>query len=944
MTVSASRGNALRLSRGTVTQYLSSRDRIADTLLGTGERRALLLRGEPSWDEPGELSLGGGRRAGVVPAASPLAVHELILAHLTAEAEPEPRMLVVLTDVEEHDLDPAILARAHRQRIHTVNQWDIVQESFNAVGIDPRLRTENWACEALLDAAGPQGWPATLAGGILTRSSALAALAVRRLRLDRGGDRIDPPTLLRWSLSAGGPDLLLGLRPAERAGLIEFLSEAEQSGPAGRILMALTQAGHGSDAVAYGLLCAALWEHAAPDPTIYQLRGRVERWLGEKPPARDEALAAQLTAFGQACERFATGLLHQARSRSEHSDDALDDDASAARKSIDTVLSRADWLARQFGAEAAAAASPLLPSGLEARFTAAGIALGSRRLPSIAEAVQSLENHQLAKDHLERLRRVRMAQRLTRWLATEPDPTVDTVAAGIDRQIGEIAWADRALDYLEAGGDDDPGLRLAYQSIGSRVRNVRREFDREFAVALQNWTAAGTEPGRMLTVETFLTRVVRPVASARRVLLIVIDGMSAAIATELAFELRKSFAEFDPLPDGHPRRRAMAAALPTLTAVSRTSLFAGALMLGDQNVESKLFAHHAFWKPRKAAVFYKDDLRAGPGERFGPELEEALRDEESHVAVVLNTIDDRLAKESKFGDAKWELREIGDLRDLLNAATALNMAVLITSDHGHIVDRHDAKVDSAEPASARHRLPATAHDRLADQEVALHGPRVVCPEPGAAIVALWDSESRYTARKAGYHGGVSLAEVTIPILAFLPFGVESPKDWEELGGQQPFWWTNDSDETELEVLPPRKRTKQVERKVQDIAREQMILDLPATPAKSPADVAPPASQRSREDLVAQLLAAPMFEVQLEQLARKPKSAKLEKAIRALLDGPQPVTALAQRVGDPPSRAYGFAAILAQLLNVDGAQVLETMGDGRTLRLHVALLRQQFDLR
>lgn len=56
-----------------------------------------------------------------------------------------------------------------------------------------------------------------------------------------------------------------------------------------------------------------------------------------------------------------------------------------------------------------------------------------------------------------------------------------------------------------------------------------------------------------------------------------------------------------------------------------------------------------------------------------------------------------------------------------------------------------------------------------------------------------------------------------------------------------------------------------------------------------------------------------------------------------------MTALAQRVGMPVTRGVGFAAVLGQLLNYDGVQVLETLPDGRTLRLHAALLREQFAL-
>ncbi|MER6153091.1 Scr1 family TA system antitoxin-like transcriptional regulator [Streptomyces hirsutus] len=72
-------------------------------------------------------------------------------------------------------------------------------------------------------------------------------------------------------------------------------------------------------------------------------------------------------------------------------------------------------------------------------------------------------------------------------------------------------------------------------------------------------------------------------------------------------------------------------------------------------------------------------------------------------------------------------------------------------------------------------------------EITLSGSRVARPEPGATIVALWDADSRPTSLKAGYHGGASLAEFTIPVPAFLPFGAEPPKRWRELGDQRPQW-------------------------------------------------------------------------------------------------------------------------------------------------------------
>ena len=65
---------------------------------------------------------------------------------------------------------------------------------------------------------------------------------------------------------------------------------------------------------------------------------------------------------------------------------------------------------------------------------------------------------------------------------------------------------------------------------------------------------------------------------------------------------------------------------------------------------------------------------------------------------------------------------------LRRAAAWEGMAVVITSDNGHVVDRHGTKIDAAAPESARHRLPGGT---LHDAEVALSGPRVVSPEPGA---------------------------------------------------------------------------------------------------------------------------------------------------------------------------------------------------------------------
>jgi hypothetical protein len=58
------------------------------------------------------------------------------------------------------------------------------------------------------------------------------------------------------------------------------------------------------------------------------------------------------------------------------------------------------------------------------------------------------------------------------------------------------------------------------------------------------------------------------------------------------------------------------------------------------------------------------------------------------------------------------------------------------------------------------------------------GPRVLAG--GGSVVLPWREDLHYTPRKAGYHGGASLAEVTVPVLVLVPSVETVPAGWSVL--------------------------------------------------------------------------------------------------------------------------------------------------------------------
>jgi hypothetical protein len=174
-------------------------------------------------------------------------------------------------------------------------------------------------------------------------------------------------------------------------------------------------------------------------------------------------------------------------------------------------------------------------------------------------------------------------------------------------------------------------------------------------------------------VEDILPDVVIPLARPTPGLLLVIDGMGAATASEVLDSIVAHVAEEwqEALLVGESMRAGALAVLPTLTRVSRTSLLCGQLRVGDQAVEQGGFLELARAAGLTDAVlFHKRPLEeAEPGYAIARDVAVAVDDTQGRplVACVLNTVDDALDR-SNPGEIDWTDETVKHLRPLLDVA------------------------------------------------------------------------------------------------------------------------------------------------------------------------------------------------------------------------------------------------------------------------------------
>ena len=836
--------------------------------------------------------------------------------------------LVVLTDLPETELGHDLLARFAHRRVFCIEPWQLVKDRFRAVNVDPRLaKHHDWVARALLDAEPEAGYP-PVPSGFLDAETAWRHL-FNALVGTRRGER-DPETLLGWALDDAPAERLGTLPDAVREGLTEAVEAS-----AGRAARAIFDCAMrlGRRTVSVGLVARVLFDpDATGDERAAKARGKLEALLG-----LNELDAELAHAWTEAAER----VLQRRLSRTA---DSREPESRATR---DPVLADADALLQELGATDLAWRSGILRASLDQRL--AGLARDlvafvdgdDQETPSgLRGAASSVLDHALSTDEPRRAAGVEMALRLAGWLAARrrghatSHGSFGEAARAYRSEGGFVDWARTRL----WDGDSSPVLAEAYAVLARQADEARQQDNRAFARLVTNWPGSVSQDRSLLGVEAVLDRWIVPVARVQPVLLLVIDAMSLAVFRELERDLIwHGWVEL--VRKDTPQRPVVIAALPTVTEVSRTSLLCGTITRGNSAKEKDGFSAHVGLRSATTTaappiLFHKGDLREAGAAGVSPRVLETIAEPDHRiVGVVINAVDDHLAKGDQVR-VPWTVRHIRPLDELLEACRSSGRAVVLASDHGHVLERETEL--RAGDGGERWR-PAT--EAPSDDEVLLQGPRVVAE--GGRLLAPWSERVRFGMKKNGYHGGASLQEVVLPLGVFaLPETTAHLDGWREAAPEAPAWWQW---RAETRSAPASDRST------------------PADERRAPAPVRRPPGRGQTGDLleglesevprptetwIDRLIGTDLFAEQRKQAAR---TALPEERIRAILTalaargGKLTGPALAESLGVPLFRLGGIVSALRRVLNVDGYAVLSVDESSETIELNRDLLDTQFGL-
>jgi hypothetical protein len=850
-----------------------------------------------------------GRQFSLRWCESALAIREA-LSDAEHHSEAGPGILV-LTPLGTHQIADDIIARLAKARILEPEGWEIVRQLFGATQIDARLGRSPWMPQMLIDGSA-QGVYAQVANGFLDLETAWRELLFRFLQLDSA--RPDATALLEWTMTSSADASLNLLPPAGRVDVLRWLTAS--AGSAGKMVLACVEAGRTGDAMALGLVCGV----------VYSAQGEGKAALGHA--------AIRLERF---VNDVHVGVLEGRAWASAARQLLFPTNGPIAYRS---ALDRADVLLNDLRIAEFAYLSDVLPSGLDQRmraFAASLTAHAQKPTKSNLEAVEQTANHALehvlAASEPQRADRIEMARRIARWLL-RPAVSATTASDFLCWQAEEGAFVDWARFRL-LGGDELAEVSHAYEAIRTLVIDRRNALGRQFAVALQGWNKqAPGHDDRIVPLEFVLDRVIAPLAVHQPVLLLVADGLSISIFRELFARVdRFGWTELVPATTG--KSMLGVAVVPTITEVSRATLLCGKLTTGAASTEKAGFAVHPALVARSnpnspPKLFHKGDL--SDSTNLSSDVRAAISNvKQKVVGLVYNAVDDHLSGPDQLLQ-RWSLDDLRLLLPILREAKDARRIVIVTADHGHLLEDSTSQISGGE--SDRWRTGNTTSN---DSEIIFSDGRVRTASGASSVACIWSESARYAGRKNGYHGGISPQEVAVPLSVFVPTGMTLP-DWQAAPPAQPEWWDLPSLSPAMAPLPSMlKALTQAppRRSVPAQTGQEQLFDM---------DTAPIQTVVAEQDWIETLLQCQVYASQRALAARvAPADEKMRKLLSGLAErgGKLSRAALAQRLSEPEVRLNGILSAMRRVLNVDQALVLQVDESTGTIQLNRPLLLQQF---
>ena len=618
---------------------------------------------------------------------------------------------------------PCWLGRCSRRSSRsTGGTWSRTRSARGALTPRSPGSENRWVAEALLDAQPAGGWR-RLPAPVLTRATALNRLAATRLGIaDADDSAVDAAALLQWTADA--PPSRASCGSATKNGRASSTGSRRPSARSRTSSSRWPRPGKIPDAVPFGLAAAALYGasrsaqaaalgHQAGDATMRSSRASARR---SATSAATSWTSAALRAFGEAAESLVI----------RWADNGHAPQAAALCERAEAILAE---LRRHRGrqAQALASRSRVLEAGLDARLAAFADAL-SDALSAHCRAATSAEPARGSPRPRKRSPRSAStagsgtgtprsapppaAVRLARWLATPEEPAA-TLADAATRMLRSWAWADRALASIARADTGRvpsarPGLRDPVgagqgppRPAGRRVRPQARGLDG--GILRVRRPAARGEPARPH----------RPPASraaaaghrrARR------HDRGGRLRTRRGAHRPRRLAGSRPprrRPRARPRHRPVGHRhLPDEPADRRAQGRRPGRRSGPASPPSG-----AGGSP---ALFHK--ARPRPRARPVPGQPGPRRDRQTPTPSSASCSTRSMTpwtRASRAGPPTGPRIEVTYLRPVLDEARRAGRPVILTADHGHVLDRETSR--SAQPVRHGPAMPPATGRAPRDQ-------------------------------------------------------------------------------------------------------------------------------------------------------------------------------------------------------------------------------------